>query len=533
MEVLPSRLAQAILLLKGKPLNLSDYKPFELVYDVSPRILTACCGRQIGKSVSLSAAIIANSILRGHFSTLFVSPLSQQTSRFSSQYLEPFINSKLVRKHFVEPASKKNVFLRTFSTGSSVTLSYAETEQDADRVRGVAADAMYYDEVQDAQYEAIPILEETLSASDYSFRRFTGTAKGEANTLTRLFRSSNMMEWVVKCEACGRYSIPNDFENCMKILTSNKEGPGCIHCGKIIDMKTGRWMAGKPSVKDHIGVHIPQFCIPARSKASKWADLVSKATRYDHVKMSNEVFGLPVGAGGRPLSMRQVMATCNPSRMDFDHAYPHDDRHIIATVLGVDWSVTGSTESYTILTVLGYDFTGKAYVLYVQKLDGIDILDQVARVIEVYRIFQCSHLAGDRGVGVLQGQIMKRALGDDKVSMVNYVAAKTNLRYDRQGDYFAADRTLAIDTTVIRIKMGMAKMECPRWEVMDSFWQDALHVFEEESHSGRRLYRKDEGATDDFLHSLTFAHLAFMILKGEFVYQEEDSVEETSFTLPR
>ena len=529
-SIQPSKLAQAILQLKGKPLDLSEYKPFELVYDVAPPTLTACCGRQIGKSVSLASSITSNSILRPFFSTLFVSPLSQQTSRFSSQYLEPFINSKIVRNHFVDSASKKNVFLRTFNNGSSVTLAYAETEQDADRVRGVAADSMFYDEVQDASLEALPILEETLSASPYSFRRYTGTAKGEANTLTVLFKRSNMMEWIVKCDSCGRHSIPNDFENCLKILTGNPLGPACVHCGGLLDMKKGQWLAAHPSVRNHLGVHIPQFCIPARTNPTKWADLVDKATRYDHIKLSNEVFGLPVGSGGRPLSLKQVMAVCNPARTQFDTGYPHDDRNILVTVLGVDWSVTGSTESHTVITVLGFDFNGKAYVLYAQKLDGLDLLDQVSRVIEVYNQFECSHIAGDRGVGVFQGQLLKRALGDDRVSMVNYVAAKTNLRFDRQGNYFAADRTLAIDTAVTRVKMGINRLECPRWEVMDPFWQDALHIYEEESLSGRRLYRRDEDSPDDFVHALVFASLGFMIVKGEFVYQEKEAIKDDVFT---
>lgn len=534
--VQPSKFAQAVLQLKGKPLDLNEYKPFELVYDLSPQILTAMCGRQIGKSVSLASAIVSNSILRPYFSTLFVSPLSQQTSRFSSQYLEPFINSPIVKNHFVNSQSKRNVFSRTFNNGSGVTLAYAETEQDADRVRGVAADQFYYDEVQDASLEAIPILEETLSASAYSFRRFTGTAKGEANTLTVLYKRSNMMEWVVKCDNCGKHSIPNDFENCLKILTINPKGPGCVHCGGILDMKKGRWLAGRPSVKDHLGVHIPQFCIPDRSRINpisgkdNWKELVSKATRYDTIKLSNEVFGLPVGSGGRPLSLRQVMAVCNPLTRSFDTGFPKDGRNILYTVLGVDWSVTGSTKSYTVLTVLGYDFNGKAYILYTQKLEGIDILAQVDRVINVFNQFECSHMASDRGVGVLQGQLMKRALGDDKVSMINYVAAKTNLRFDKEGNYFAADRTLAIDTAVIRVKMGINRLEAPCWELMDPFWQDALHIYEEESLAGRRLYRKDEDSPDDFLHSLVFAGLAQMILNGEFVYQDKDAIKDDVFT---
>jgi hypothetical protein len=532
----PSKFAQAILKLKGKALDLDDYKPFEVVYDLSPQILTAMCGRQIGKSVSLASAIISNSIIRSHFGTLFVSPLAQQTSRFSSQYLEPFINSPIVTSHFINSSSKKNVFLRTFNNGSSVTLAYAETEQDADRVRGVSADQMYFDEAQDASLEAIPILEETLSASAYSYRRFTGTAKGEANTLTVLFKRSNMMEWVVKCGSCGKHSIPNDFDNCLKILTTNKEGPGCVHCGALLDMKKGQWLAGKPSIKDHIGVHIPQFCIPARTKPNpisgkdNWGELVSKATRYDTIKLSNEVFGLPVGSGGRPLSLRQVMAVCNSSVREFSIGFPKDSRNILYTVIGVDWSVTGSSKSYTVLTVLGFDFHGKAYLLYAQKLEGIDILDQVERVMQMFNLFECSHIASDRGVGVLQGQLMKRALGDDKVSMINYVAAKTNLRFDREGNYFAADRTLAIDIAVIKVKMGIAKIECPCWDIMEKFWQDALHIYEEESLTGRRLYRKDEDSPDDFLHSLVFALIAQMILNGEFVYQDRGAVVDDRFS---
>lgn len=530
MEVLPSKLAQAILQLRGKPLDLSEYKPFELIYDLAPDMLTACCGRQIGKSVSLGASIISNSILRPFFATLFVSPLAQQTSRFSSQYLTPFCNSTIVKNHFVDTADKKNVFLRTFNNGSSVTLAYAETEQDADRVRGVSADSMFYDEVQDASLEAIPILQETLSASEFKFKRFTGTAKGEANTLTVLFKRSNMMEWVVKCDSCGKHAIPNEFDICLKMVTMNPDGPGCPFCGTLLDMRKGRWLAARPSEKRHIGVHIPQFCIPARASKKNWPDVIQKAKTYDYVKLSNEVFGLPVGSGGRPLSIKQVMAICNPGRTQFETGFPIDDRKILFTIMGVDWSVTGSEKSYTVLSVLGIDFQGKAHLLYAQRLDGIDILAQVARVLEVYRKFQCTHIASDRGVGVLQGQLMKKALGDDPVSMVNYVAAKTNLRYDKDGKYFAADRTLAIDTAVIKIKMGPAAIECPAWSIMEPFLQDALHVFEEETQAGRRVYRKDEDAPDDFLHSLVFAFIALMIVRGEFVYQDDDAVDSSIFT---
>ena len=77
--------------------------------------------------------------------------------------------------------------------------------------------------------------------------------------------------------------------------------------------------------------------------------------------------------------------------------------------------------------------------------------------------------------------------------------------------------------------MGPGKLEAPAWSIMEPFWQDALHIYEEETNAGRRVYRKDEDGTDDFLHSLVFANLAHMIVRGEFTYQDKESIESTLF----
>jgi hypothetical protein len=146
LKLRPSEVAKALLTLKGRPLSLDpDYAPFSLIYDVTPQTLSLQAGRQLGKSVSLGAMIVANSIVRSHFSTLFTSPLSQQTSRFSSSYLSPFLNSPLIRKHFIDSSSRDNVFSKSFNNGSSVVLGYADTELAADRIRGVFADMLLMD----------------------------------------------------------------------------------------------------------------------------------------------------------------------------------------------------------------------------------------------------------------------------------------------------------------------------------------------------------------------------------------------------
>lgn len=529
-----SQLARAVLQLKGKPLDLDEYKPFEMIYDTSPPESLIKAGRQIGKSVSLGGMTITESIIREYFNTLYIAPLSQQTSRFSSAYLDPFLHSPFIKRHFLNSNTKKNVFEKSMNNGSIIYLAYAETEQDADRVRGASADQMFLDEIQDISQEAIPILKETLSASEYSFVRYTGTAKTENNTLEINWRRSNMLEWVCKCDKCGRHTIPNDFETCMKIM-EGRDGPACIHCGAVLNMKTGRWIAAKPHIKDFYGFHLPQLVIPARCHPKKWREMRAKAfgteggKGYSAAKLANEVFGLASGVGGRILSLKEAMACCNSTRTSFDQEYPHDDRSIVTTTLGVDWSVSGSHKSYTVITILGYDFTGKTYVLYTERLNGVDILEQVRRVEHLYHKYKCSMMGSDRGVGVLQGQLLKRNIGDDKVHLINYVAAKHQLRWDRDGQYFAADRTMNIDTTVIKAKMGPTRFETPCWGIMSEFWQDALNVYEEETLAGRRVYRKDEDLTDDWLHSVTFGNVAYMILKGDFSYLEREAAKDDVF----
>jgi hypothetical protein len=298
-------------------------------------------------------------------------------------------------------------------------------------------------------------------------------------------------------------------------------------------MSTGKWLAARPLEKDHVGFHLPQIIFPARTKPKKWKEIVTKITNgeYSAVKIANEVFGVPSGVGGRILSMRECIACCNPLKTEWDKGFPRDSRNIVMTVLGVDWSVSGGTKSFTVITILGYDYDGKMYLLYAQRLDGVDILAQVARVEQLYTQYQCSMVGSDRGVGVLQGQMMKQHLGDDKVVMVNYVAAKAALRFDKVGNYYAADRTMNIDTVVVKAKLGITKIETPCWNLMENFWQDALNMFEEETLSGRRVYRKDEDQTDDFAHSLVFGNVAAQVLRGEFTFVDETVSTAVGFDL--
>lgn len=524
-QISGSQIAKALLRVRGQPLDFEGYKPMQILYDVDPSLLICRASRQIGKTVFMGAIITTKSILRDNFITLFISPLQQQTSRFSSMYLDNFFDSPLVKKYFRDGSSKKNVGEKTLKNGSIVYLSYVETESDSNRVRGISADSVFLDEIQDISYDALPVVYETLSASRFGFKRLMGTSKTLNNTLEYVFKTTSQCHWTVKCPHCGYYNIPQTFEACMA-MCQRDEGPCCQKCKGILDMSTGEWIAGRPDIKDKLGFSLPQLIIPFRTTPKKWSELREKVVTYPLPKLSNEVFGLPVGIGGRILSEYEAMACCNPAWTSWDKTWQIDSRSITSVVLGVDWSVTASEKSFTVVSVLGVDYQGKCYLMYSQQLNGVDILEQVERVAQLYHQFNAQAIGSDRGVGVLQCQLLQQKLGHDKVFPINYVAAKHYLRYDVQGQYFAADRTMAMDTVFVKMKLGRDRFEAPRWEITERpFWMDCLSIFEEETNSGRRVFRHDEDIPDDSFHSVVFANLAHMIISGDYTYVDDISKE--------
>lgn len=526
-----SSFASAILSLKGKPLSFDLYRPWKTIYDLTPEMMVLIAGRQIGKSVSLSGRSVTQSAAKSYFNTLYIAPFQIQTTRFSHAYMDPFMDSPIIKKYFKGKSAVKNVFEKGFSTGSTVYLSYAQDETDADRIRGIMADQLLVDEVQDIMYSALPPIFEVTSASEYAYKVLSGTAKSTSNTLELLWQDTCKFEWVVKCSHCNFWNIPDTYDNCM-IICSKEHGPSCIRCGKVIDMMSGRWIATKPSEKKKIGFHLPQFIMTANTSLKKWPRLHEKVIQaqnfglYSPAKLANEVFGISTDLAGKTLSVSDVMACSNPDRSEFR---PVEDWSMKYThvIMGIDWSVTGSTTSYTVCSVFGFLPNGKMDLLFSEKFQGIDVYVQVERILQIYKEYKCCLVGADRGVGVMQVQTMQRRLGFQKVVPINYVSAKVSVRWDQPGQFIAADRTRAMDNIVAMIRQGMERFETPKYELMKGFWSDALSIYEEETMVGTRVYRHHPEEPDDWFHTAVFARVAWQYTTGDFTFVDEERPEKT------
>ena len=146
-------------------------------------------------------------MLRRHFRSLFVSPTQQQTETFSRDRIQTPVEYSQTLQTFTDgPMTKNNVLYKKFVTGSDITLRYAFLH--ADRVRGISADMLLLDEIQDILTDIIPIIEEALSHSPFKILRYSGTPKSLDNTISYYWNQfSTQNEWVVPCEGCNTWNI--------------------------------------------------------------------------------------------------------------------------------------------------------------------------------------------------------------------------------------------------------------------------------------------------------------------------------------
>lgn len=143
-EVYRSTLAQGLFYVDGQPLSLADYPMFKAIYDGRYARILLKTGRQVTKSTTLAAFMIAEAIATVPFKSYYVSPSQEQTRKFSHTRVAKILAySPEVRKALVGPESIDNVYLRMLKNGSELAFTYAL--DDPDRARGYSADRCCFD----------------------------------------------------------------------------------------------------------------------------------------------------------------------------------------------------------------------------------------------------------------------------------------------------------------------------------------------------------------------------------------------------
>jgi len=510
--------------MKGKPFSLKNREQFSVLFSKEmTRETIVLSGRQLGKSSSLSRSEIFNLLSIPEFQMLYVAPLQEQTRRYSDLYINEAIQScplaqSLQAKNMAGVLSDAKIISatghKTFANGSGLQLTYAKTS--ADRARGIMADMIDFDEIQDQSGETLPIIQESLTSSErYGCSRYTGTAKVVENLIEAKWQQSSQCEWVMKCSHCSYHNIPNLDGKVLNMIQA--DGMHCIHCGKKLNVVEGQWIPAYPNrMKSFRGYHIPQVICPfIVNNRNNWDKLLHKLMNGVLATFIQENLGISYSVGQRLLTQADIVKQCCLPDIK---TLQEDLGRYSYTVMGVDWG-GAELQSFTVTTVIGIRPDGRIDVLWAKRYRGFDPDEQLVDIAKTCRFYNCAAVAADLGMGMDKNLILTKRFGLPMVQMMytrqnklfgkNRSAGATN-----RVQCWTIDKVMALDVLFLSIKNG--RIFFPKTG-MEAFTPDLLSPYETTTDVGgleHRLYLRSEGQPDDFCHALCFASMAAMRLMG-------------------
>ncbi len=488
----------------------------------------------VHNSMSLSRSEIYNLLSIPEFQLLYVAPLQEQTRRYSDLYINEAIQScplaqQLQSKSMAGVLSDAKIISATghksFANGSGIQLTYAKTS--ADRARGIMADQIDFDEIQDQSGDALPIIQESLTSSNYGCSRYTGTAKVVENLIEAKWQKSSMCEWVMKCSGCGYHNIPTIDGKVLNMI--HADGMHCCHCGKKLNVREGQWIAAYPDrMSSFRGYHIPQVVLPfIVENRNNWDKLLHKLMNGVLATFIQENLGISYSVGQRLLTQADIVRqSCLP---DMKYLQDNLDRYTY-TVAGIDWG-GAELQSFTVITVIGIRPDGRIDVLWAKRYRGFDPDEQLTDISKICRFYGCTAVAADLGMGMDKNLMLVKRFGLPMVQMM-YTRQNKLFGKNRSGgasnrvSCWTIDKVMALDVLFMSIRNG--RILFPKTG-LESFTPDLLSPYETTTEAGgieHRLYLRSEGRPDDFCHALCFAAMVAMKLMGMAI---DDMIPSTAF----
>lgn len=526
--------------IRGQPYRLDNYPQCYSFYPKNyPRDMIWMCGRQVGKSMNLSRSEVLDLVQIPYFQCLYVAPLQVQAQRYSQLYLKEAISTckpatvlqnddSMLSTSASNAPVVRSVGHQSFTNGAGIQLTYAKTSPD--RARGITADRIDFDEIQDQLINHLPIISESLSNSTWGCRRFTGTAKTTDNIIEYLWQKSSMAEWHMPCE-CGHWNVPNRDGGVLDMITAT--GPVCAKCRRPLNIRRGEWVHEfQDRTDEFVGLHIPQIIVPAIVEdPHRWSQLISKVTNLPPTVIYMELLGISSDEGVRLITQEDID---NASILGTHEELVKRAATYAYVVVGVDWGIAEIT-SFTVASVVGITHQGELHVLYARRYVGMDMEDVIADIVKISRVYKASFIAPDFGVGFTNNQMLAKRT--QKVVQIQYVQQNKFLTFNELHGIprWTVDRNTALTLLFWNIKHG--NILFPNKEESETYTRDLLSPYEQllEQSSGitKKRFMRDPARPDDFTHAVCFAALVLYRLVGHDalgLVPEEAIGAESSFT---
>ena len=456
-----------------------------------------------------------------YFRVLHAFPRNAQVSRFSKERLQGSLNHS-VKDENGRPSL--NRFLANHKNASNTVSSVEFLDAsfyylysawgDADALRGIAADALLRDEFQDWGDSAISNTDASLSVSKYKIEFSFGTPKASGTPFETLWELSDQRYWHTKCIGCGHLFV---------ITLDNFIGGFIIQCPQCKKQQkkaesnvNGKWIpTRKVGADGRVGFHISQLMHPNIARE----DITRRQIEYSDVRFKNEVLGEFYTGSSLPLNERDIKQRCCEPYSDFQ--FPSIIHPPKETFMGIDWGGRNELNdkgAYTVATIISKE--GEDYKIErAEKIVYADYTKQVQHISDLIKLYNCSSVVADIGVGQVQCQMLQQEHGD-KVKSCYYAAnLKAKLSYKSDIWMLTVDRDAFIEEIIDIINKG--KLIIPYKDpdaidwLIEHMCNTEIQVSTRTGNYSRRYEKINRSKPNDGLHSLNYAYIASVVHLGE------------------
>lgn len=518
--ILPSKFTERVIRLPIAgaviPFSFTGWEFMRRIYDSPARHRLLKMGRQVGKSTAAANIAYAYACLVPSFRTLVVHPSATNSKTFSEDRLFlPQLVSPMLKSLF--PATMQSVFHKRSVHRSSIMMRYAYLS--AARLRGIPADMVIVDELQDMLRDHIPIIEQVTFRSRYKKQIYCGTPLTDENVIETYWdKYSTQNEWVMPCRRHGTPKRPSSWH--WNIIGANhlgKKGLICDRCGGRIDPQDPKatWVSMQPrkGKEDEVtwdGYRVSQPMAPFMKLTEHWEELLRMRAQYPVSQFYNEVLGLPYASGAQPLTREELKSLSDPNILFADmNSILEKATNIYA---GIDWG-TGERNSYTVIVIGGYlPPSDKFRILWAHRFTGLDADPEATlqRLQELFRHYRFRRMGADYGGGNYYNAALQKEFGMGRVHQFQYMPrmARGKVVAQPPTGKWLVSRNEIISDFIAAMKMG--KILLPAWEDIDPVFVDDItslrKVYNHRLHYVQ--YDKIGSRSDDFFHAMVYCFLA-------------------------
>lgn len=504
-------------------------------------------------------------------------PILEQSLRFSKT---KFASTIATAKPVQHPKKKneKISFLET-RLDSNNSLNYKQFKDNnyifiestgltGDRVRGISADAMLFDEVQNMRDTAIENAIKSLTQAQYGpvgdgIQMLFGTPLKKGSSFHARWLASNQQYYHLGCESCGKhfplYTPGSDaWENIWIEDDLPKENPShgfivrCIHCKHEQDKRKaagrGKWVEYNNNPKNkYIGFHLNQLFIP---NFPRWKIINEKPENHPvntERAYQNEVLGEFFSGSSATVSRDDIDSKCGDINLRMAHSLKsHPSRRII---LGLDWGLkyadtdSDSDESSNKKTI-GKSFSTAIILVqegpklfkiaWAEKIQKPDLEFRLERVDQLARLYSVDLILGDIGFGYEIGKALQRKYGQKylAISGLSKITGKFRITEEDYVNTLQFEKDYVLEQVFELLKGGNIKFPYHENDFEKISWLvehcASMEVKVTYDVSGEQITRYVKGSIpNDGLMSLTYAYVGSLALSSNFFkVKDEDNKDE-------